>query len=143
VTVELLRVLGSLAVVLLLMWAAARVLRRTTTGRATGSLEVLARQPLSRTASLAVVRVGDRALVVGIADQRVSLLTETDLASVRTAEPVKETREPVLTSAASTPVLTSVASTPVPPGRLAGSALSPATWRTAVEVLRERTARRA
>lgn len=134
VPLDLLRVLGSLAVVLLLMWAAARVLRRTATGRATGALEVLARQPLSRTASLAVVRVGERALVVGIADQRVSLLTETDLASVRAAEPVKETREPVLTSQASSPES---------PSLLAGSALSPATWRTAVEVLRERTARRA
>ncbi|HSF27035.1 MAG TPA: flagellar biosynthetic protein FliO [Actinomycetes bacterium] len=133
-TGQLIQVLASLGLVLLLIWAAARVLRRTAHGKATGALEVLARQPLSRTASLAVVRVADRALVVGVAEGRVSLLTETDLASVRTTEPVRETREPVLTSAASTPES---------PSRLAGSALSPATWRTAVEVLRERTARRA
>lgn len=39
-------------------------------------LQVLARQPLNRTASVAVVRVADRTLLVGFTDTAVQLLTE-------------------------------------------------------------------
>jgi flagellar protein FliO/FliZ len=41
-------------------------------------MEVLARQPLTRAASLAVVRVGDRHLVVGVTEQSVTLIDEAD-----------------------------------------------------------------
>lgn len=175
---QMLRVALSLLAVLALLWLAARAMRRTTVGRGSGVVEVLARQQLSRSAAVAVVRVADRALVLGVADGQVSLVTETDLEAVRAALPApRVTREaaPVLGllpgggraadgPAADGPAVDGPAAhgaagsgRAVRAGRpaavgtaangrstvLAGSALSPATWRTAVEVLRERTVRRA
>lgn len=78
------RLVVSLAIVLGLMAACAWVLRkRGTLGRLTGggALAVLARQPLGRNASVAVVRVGERALVIGVTEQSVTLLGESDAAS--------------------------------------------------------------
>ncbi|MDP9417610.1 MAG: flagellar biosynthetic protein FliO, partial [Actinomycetota bacterium] len=75
---DVLRFLLSFGFVLALMWGAARVMRKQVGGRGTGALEVLARQPVGRGSSVAVVRVGDQALVVGVTEQRVSLLGEAD-----------------------------------------------------------------
>jgi flagellar biosynthetic protein FliO len=74
------RLVVSLAVVLGLMLGAAWVLRRRGGGftRPSGVTEVIARQSLSRTASLQVVRVGERTLVLGVTEQSVSYLTEAD-----------------------------------------------------------------
>ena len=104
-----LRMVVSLAVVLALMYVAARLLarskgmspvrragkparsgggalkavlanavRRMKRGRRTArravQLEVVACQPLGKTASHAVVRVGDRSLLLGVTDQAVQLL---------------------------------------------------------------------
>jgi flagellar protein FliO/FliZ len=75
----ILRVVVSLGVVLLLFWAVARVSqRRLGLGGARSPLRVLGRQALGRNASVAVVEVGDRVLVVGVADSGVRLLTELD-----------------------------------------------------------------
>lgn len=138
----LLRALVALGVVLALIWGAARGWRRTAGGRVATSaaLEVLARQPVARGAAVALLRVGaDRAVLVGVTEQGVSLLGDLPLTEA-TATPsggtAAERREEL--------DLTQVA---VPAGgtqrpALAGSALSPATWRTAVEVLRERSTRR-
>jgi flagellar protein FliO/FliZ len=75
------RLLISLAVVLGLMLGAAWVMRRKggSLMRRMGKgmpLEVLARQSLGRTASVQVVRLGDRALVLGVTDTQVTYLTE-------------------------------------------------------------------
>ena len=76
-----LRIGFSLFVVLGLMWALARVVRRPAgAGRAHGRLAVLNRQQLTRGAAVTVVRVADRAMILGITDQHVSLLGEAELA---------------------------------------------------------------
>jgi flagellar protein FliO/FliZ len=108
----------ALMVVLGLMWLLARLARRPLSGRGAGALAVLARQPLTRGSSVAVVRVGKQAYVLGVTDHTVTLLAETDPGAIEV--PTHEVREML------------------PLDALAGSALSPSTWRRAVEVLRGR-----
>ncbi len=75
------RLLVSLAVVLALLWVLGRALRTRGmggAGRAGALIEVLARQPLGRTASIAVVRAGGKALIVSITESQVRLLAEAD-----------------------------------------------------------------
>lgn len=74
----------SLAAVLGLFWLVAHLGSRRL-GGTRALLHVRARQSLSRTASVAVVEVGDRVLVVGIADGGVRLLTELDPESLPAA----------------------------------------------------------
>ena len=74
-----LRITFSLLVVLLLAWGLSKVARKPLAGRGGGHLSVIARQQLSRNSSVAIVRVTDRALVLGVTDGQVTLLTETDL----------------------------------------------------------------
>ena len=105
----------ALTAVLGLMWLLARMARRPLGGRNAGAVAVLARQPLTRGASVAVVRVGTQAYVLGVTEQNVTLLAETDPAAIEAALEVRET---------------------VSLDALAGSALSPSTWRRAVSVLR-------
>jgi flagellar protein FliO/FliZ len=76
-----LRIGFSLLVVLGLMWALARAVRRPlAAGRAHGPLAVLNRQQLTRGAAVTVVRVADRAMILGVTDQQVSFLGEADVA---------------------------------------------------------------
>jgi flagellar biogenesis protein FliO len=83
--VSLVASLSRLVVVALLM-AAVLVLRRTTSrGRAGApkrgpkrAIELVDRQSLGKTQSVAVLRVNDCTLVVGVTDQRVELLTLLD-----------------------------------------------------------------
>jgi flagellar protein FliO/FliZ len=113
-----LRIGFSLLIVFGLMWALARVARRPLSGRrGSGSLAVLHRQQLSRGSSVAVVQVADRAIVLGVTDQHVSLLAETDLAAFESEPPAGEQRTPVAIQASSR------------------------TWRSALDVLRDRTTR--
>ena len=77
----LVRLAASLGMVVAIILVAAKVLRRRgglRLGRSASGprLDVLDRTSLSRSASVAVVRVGGRGLVVGITDQSVTLLTE-------------------------------------------------------------------
>jgi len=90
-----LRLLLSLSVVIGLMWAAATVLRKRgfagpTNKRAARSVQVemLARRSISRNTSIAVVRVGDRSMVVGITDHQI---TKLDDAEVVELEPEDDT----------------------------------------------------
>lgn len=128
----LVRVVVSLAVVLAVMAASAAVLRRSGVVGATPSgrrgvrrrsfpLEVIARHGLSRSSSLAVVRLGERALVLGVTEHQVTLLTEVDPAELAAPPEVDDTvAEP------------------------AGPGIGPGTlpWKVALEQLRERTVRR-
>lgn len=120
----------ALMVVLGLMWLLARLARRPLSGRGAGALSVLARQPLSRGSSVAVVRVGTQAYVLGVTDQNVTLLAEADPAAIEAATQPRanEIREQLPIDA----------SGPFGAGPLAGSVLSPSTWRRAVEALRGR-----
>ena len=81
-----LRIGFSLLVVFGLMWGLARLARRPL-GSGTAPVAAVGAQPpaADRGASVAVVRVADRALVLGVTDQQVSLLGEADLEDVREA----------------------------------------------------------
>jgi flagellar protein FliO/FliZ len=115
------------------MAGAAAVLRRSgvvgTTGvgkrgglrRRHAPVEVIARHGLSRGSSVAVVRLGDRALVLGVTEHQVSLLTEIDPAEL--ASPLDSE---------------DVAAGPAGPGIGAGAL----PWKVALEQLREKTVRR-
>jgi flagellar protein FliO/FliZ len=131
----ILRVIIAVVVVIGAMWVLAKVARRPLRNRAANSLDVLARAQLSRNASIAVVRVDDKALVVGVSDGGVSLLHQLDAAAFAVPEQPSRTAVDLesLDRAAAASEHASV---------LAGSVLSPGTWRQAVEALRERTARR-
>lgn len=163
----------SLIAVLGLLYLVTRWLRRRQGGVTGGAdFSVLAKQSLGAKAAVALIKVGDRALVVGVSDAGVNLLGETDVASVfaQTGE-LKENGEGAeegdSTAEQSTVDVTdqaeSVPAQPVtgeryvrkdgetiavrsarhaPQPGVTGSALSPATWTKAVDVLRERTTRR-
>lgn len=73
-----LRLIASLAVVVGLLLLLARLVGRRFSGRPGAAVQVLHRQPLSRTSSVAVVTVGSRVLVLGTTDHQVQLLTELD-----------------------------------------------------------------
>jgi flagellar protein FliO/FliZ len=85
------RLVISLAVVLGLMLGAAWVIRRRggplmrRIGRGL-PLEVMARQSLGRSASVQVVRLGERAVVLGVTEQQVTYLTEGDPSEFETVD---------------------------------------------------------
>jgi flagellar protein FliO/FliZ len=54
-------------------------------GKGERVMTVLARQQLSRTSSVTVLRVMDRALVLGVTEQGVQLITETELSPIEDA----------------------------------------------------------
>lgn len=76
------RLLVAMAVVLGLMFVAARALKnRGISGPRRGRpvpIELLARQGLGRTASVALVRTSGKVLVLGVTEANVSLLAEVD-----------------------------------------------------------------
>jgi flagellar protein FliO/FliZ len=125
-----LRLVVSLGVVLAIMAGAAMVMRRKglvslPSGggrRRTAPLEVLSRTTLGRSQSLALVRAGDRALVLGITEHQVTLLLDspTDVLDLTTPE----------------------APGTVSPVGAATHAAAPSAWTAALEALRDRTARR-
>ena len=124
-----LRIGFSLLVVFGLMWGLAKVARRPLgIRRSTGAVSVLHRQQLTRGAAVAVVRVGDQALILGVTDQQVSLLGETELAAFVNLDG-PDHRDPVQIQ-------------PGAAGRLDGSLLAPRTWRSTMSFLRDRTTRR-
>jgi flagellar protein FliO/FliZ len=158
------RLLVSLAAVLGLMWLLARRMRKGGRLKDTRLIDVLGRQQLSRNASVAVVRVGEQALVIGVTDAQVSVLGETDLGAAQamvaagSTTPVKSVKT---TRSAARPAARPDDRRTEPAGRhatepedtqfvaprqrspLSGSALSPQTWRQTVESLRDLTSRSA
>lgn len=137
-----LRLTLGLTLVLGLMWFAARVLRNVGAGRATGVMEVLARQQIGRGSQVAIIRVGDSALVVGVTESKVSLLTETDLEVIEAAQAKADAERVARQGQVRTPAL-SGSTVPSPRGESAlhGSILAPSTWRQALHAVRERTVR--
>lgn len=90
------RLAVSMAIVLGLLALAARVLRRRglgSTGGGSSRIEVLARQGLGRTASVQLVRVGGRTLVLGVTEASVQVLGEADPLSLE-VEQALETAVP-------------------------------------------------
>jgi flagellar protein FliO/FliZ len=139
-----LRIGFSLLVVFGLMWGLAKLARRPLGGRhGTGSLSVLHRQQLSRGSSVAVVQVAGRALVLGVTDQQVSLLGETELeAFEKHPHPAKRRHTELVPDDVLPADVLPAGVLPVEShGRLAGSALSPRTWRSTLDFIRDRTTR--
>ena len=157
------RVAVALAAVVGLILLMQRAARRRGAGRTVDAsrFTVVARQTLSRSSGVTVLRVGDAALVLGVTDTAVQLLARMPLDAITgetpadvvldvDAAPAVEVRSevqlPSFTPAAAPrrAVATVLSTTSPTPQRtaLAGSALSPATWTSALEVLRERTTRR-
>jgi flagellar protein FliO/FliZ len=123
------RLFVSLGIVLALMYGVMAVMKRRgfggfspTAGRRAGvsaQVEVIARKPLGRNASVAVVRAGSRAMVVGVTESNVTLLGDADLEELEI--------EDVETQGTGLP-------------RAFNGATPP--WKTMLEGLRDRTVRR-
>lgn len=183
------RVALSLALVLALMWALAKFAKRPLKLRDGQVMDVLSRQQLSRNSSVALVRVLDRALILGVTDGQVSLVGEADLDAAQEAleeqEAARKQRNSRYTrnvvnrittvqvnrareqeaprarlaaadNAEASPIpgvpvikvskhgrngTATTAQTAKSTSPLAGSALSPGTWRQTVESLRDLTVR--
>src|ERR1700690_3789844 len=79
------RMVVSLGLVIALMWLLAKFARkRMGASRRRGTddalrLQVLARQTVGKNASVTLVRAGDRALLLGVTESSVSLLSDTEL----------------------------------------------------------------
>jgi flagellar protein FliO/FliZ len=143
------RVTASLLVVVTLAVLAARFARKAG-GRGGGAgLRVVERTCLSREASVALVEVGGRGLVVGVTAHGVSLLTElsADELAVTAAVPEPSAPRRIVVRTETPPWGT--APEGKPPSRTRGTAmrgtgavLDPRTWSQALEALRDLTARR-
>jgi flagellar protein FliO/FliZ len=72
------RLIASLAVVVGLLLLIAKVGGRRMRGRSGSLVQVVHRQPLSRSSSVSVVTVGSRVLVLGTTEQHITVLTELD-----------------------------------------------------------------
>jgi flagellar protein FliO/FliZ len=149
------RVVLSLAVVLGIMWALARLARKAAP-TVQGSFEVVQRTPVGRRSSVMVMRVGeDRGIVIGVTDQTITHLADVCLPSAQAPsrrESIDElsgvTTRDALRGLGIDSVDYPVAEQPAPPinqqekSPLQGSILSPSTWRQARLALTERTVRR-
>jgi flagellar biogenesis protein FliO len=144
------RVTVALVVVVALAVLAARLARRAgVRGQGIG-LRVVERAGLSREASLAVVEVAGRGLVLGVTAHGVTLLTELepgqlDAATTAAATGTEATAGTAAASGGAGAVRRVVVHAPAAHGarpRGTGSVLDPRTWRQTVEALRDVTARR-
>jgi flagellar protein FliO/FliZ len=131
-----LRIGFSLLIVLGLLWGLARLVRRPLGGkRGPGALAVLSRQQLGRGSAIAVVQVHDRALIIGVTDAQVSLLGEAELEAFEPHGHNHEHRDHMKLEP------DGILPTTHPEGRLEGSLLSPRTWGSTIDFLRDRTSR--
>lgn len=123
----LLRLLGSLALVVGLLLLIARFAGRrfrTTNGAA---IQVVHRQALGRGQGVAVVAVGTRVLVLGTTEQQVTLLAEVEPDEV--GLDLEADALAVVPGDEDEPATASPARTQTPQGALAGSLLSAQTWK--------------
>ncbi|HWU20600.1 MAG TPA: flagellar biosynthetic protein FliO [Nocardioides sp.] len=112
------RLIGSLALVVDLLFLLARFANKRFKSPSGATVQVVARQSLTRSSGVAVLAIGSRVLLVGTTDQQVSLLAELDPEELLADEPIDV---PLPARAPS--------SSP-----LAGSLLSPATWKQTMAV---------
>ncbi|GAB3761225.1 flagellar protein FliO/FliZ [Nocardioides ginsengisegetis] len=129
------RLVFSLAVVVGLLLLIARFGSKRMRGHHGALVRVLHRQPLTRTTSVSVVTVGSRVLVLGTTEQQVRVLAELDPSEV--AQPaVPEVVVPVAgkrrADVVEKPTLVPAKGSATAPGPLAGSVLSPDTWKQAL-----------
>ncbi|SEJ55959.1 FliO/MopB family protein [Demequina mangrovi] len=147
-----LRVGLSLGAVLGLLWWLSRRLQSGGRAQRREALAVLGRQPLTKRSGVALIEVAGRRLVVGYADEGVSLLHDAGEAPEPEPEPEASDFEADLARAlGDQPGLPAEPAHPTP-ARMAdvrgqrspldGSILAPDTWRKAVVALQDRTIRR-
>ena len=151
----ILRLVLSLALVLGLIWGLARLKKRVSPTNA-GTIQVLSKIPVSRKGSLLLVEVGGKKLMIGATDNNISLISEIDIAP--DTHEIKEERRPVELDSYMIGMLDSPESMDFDldpaeiealaslkksrsDSKLAGSVLSPDTWRQLAETLREKTVR--
>ncbi len=118
------RVTLSLFVVVVLALIIARLARRARLGGTGDALRVRSRMALTREASLAVVEIGDQALVLGVTPASVQLLTTVD---------------PAVLGRVQAPTDPTVTEPPRPAAPLFGR---PVSMRRFLDALRDRTVRR-
>ena len=129
----LFRLIISMGIVLGLMWVLARFMRNRNgmggvakrRGSTTAPMEIIARQQLGRNMGVCVVRMGKRAFALGMTEQGVTNLAELDL----------EDFEIDLNEVQAGP-------SDLPRTASLGSLRSGSTWKSVLEVMRERTVRR-
>lgn len=140
----ILRLVLSLAFVAVLMFVAFRIASKRAAGSSAGAMEVLARHPLTRTTSVSLIRVGDRAFIIGSGETQVTLIGETDLSEVQTYMPAtSQVALPgVATSSTSGVMVRTEPRLTTGTGPMAGSVFDATMWRAAINGLRDRTVRR-
>lgn len=153
------RVLLALACVVGLVWYLARRFGRARVSDTSreAQLHLVTRQALGRHAGVAVVAVGNRRLLVGYGEQHVTMLTEIapvpDLPPVASLPTPRPSVEDAAVSGAPRAAVARRSGADLPglgdadvislrPDPLAGSLLSPRTWRDTVRALQDRTVRR-
>ena len=148
------RLIGSLAVVVGLMLLLAKLGARRFQSRAEAMVRVLHRQPLTRGSGISVVSVGGRVLVLGTTEANVTLLTELDpeeldltvLETPPDAAGIPSVDTTAATAQDAPSVITALPPTTGPRtgalgGPLGGSVLSAQTWRQAFAVATRKEAR--
>ncbi|MDJ0378125.1 flagellar biosynthetic protein FliO [Cryobacterium sp. PH31-L1] len=141
------RVVLSLGVVLALLWYLQRRLSRG--ARALGNanpVTVVGRQPIGQKASVVVVEVDGTRLVLGVTEQAVTVLHEKSLAADSSStldEAVAALGRPAASASFARSLAAAEADDAAPaptqprPAPLAGSILSPSTWRQTAALLRQ------
>lgn len=124
------RLVGSLAVVVGLMLLIARMVNRRFKAPSGAAIQVVHRQALGRGTGVAVVSIGTRMLVIGTTEQQVTLLAEVEPDEIGldlvapSPEPARHKRMGVVEARNPASSLGTTAA-----GPLAGSVLSPQTWK--------------
>lgn len=126
------RLVCSLAIVLGLLLLIARFAGRRFKGRTGSPVRVVHRQPISRGSSVTVVTVGTRILVLGSTEQQVTLLTELEPDEIDLPEHAADLSD------GETPQSASEGRVRVATGPVAGSILSPQTWKQALAAATQR-----
>jgi flagellar biosynthetic protein FliO len=134
------RTIGALLVVLAIAYGLARLARRSTSASTGRGLRVVDRLALTRDASLAVVQVAGRGLVLGITSQSVSVLSEIEPALL--VQHYRTAARPVTAQPLREPTVDGAGTRPTPKRKGNGSVLDPATWGQAVNAMRDLTVRR-
>lgn len=141
------RVVLSLGVVLALLWYLQRRLSRGALAKGVSNpVSVVGRQPIGQKASVVVVEVLGTRLVLGVTEQSVTVLHEESLApassldraiSVLGGSPATPATAFSRSLAAAVADDSDTVAPPVASAALAGSILSPSTWRQTAALLRQ------